>query len=99
MTAHFRRGKHARVVIVTDEQAMGAVSPANVVPGDVPLYTWNLAGYRYGHAPSGSWNRHVLGGLTDRAFGLIPMIEGRPGRPLGRPVRRRVTAVFEDGGV
>jgi TROVE domain-containing protein len=75
VAAHFRRGKHARAVIVTDEQAMGQVSPANGVPGDVPLYTWNLAGYRYGHAPSGGWNRHALGGLTDRAFGLIPMIE------------------------
>ena len=51
---HYRRGKHARVVIVTDEQAMGPVSPAHVVPEDVPLYTWNLAGYRYGHGPSGA---------------------------------------------
>lgn len=75
VTAHFRPGKHNRVVIITDEQAMGRVSPANVIPGDVPLYTWNLAGYRYGHAPSGGVNRHALGGLTDRAFTLIPMIE------------------------
>jgi hypothetical protein len=75
VAAHFRRGKHARVVIVTDEQATGSVSPANILPENVPLYTWNLAGYRYGHGPSGLWNRHVLGGLTDRAFSLIPMIE------------------------
>ena len=73
--AHYRHGKHARVVIVTDEQAMGPVSPAHVVPDDVPLYTWNLAGYRHGHGPSGIGNRHTLGGLTDRAFTLIPMIE------------------------
>ena len=46
VAAHFRRGKHARVVIVTDEQAMGPVSPARAVPDDVPLYTWNLAGHR-----------------------------------------------------
>lgn len=32
-----------------------------------------LAGYRYGHGPSGTGNRHALGGLTDRAFTLIPM--------------------------
>jgi hypothetical protein len=75
VAGHFQRGKHARVVIVTDEQAMGPVSPASVVPDEVPLYTWNLAGYRYGHGPSGGWNRHLLGGLTDRAFSLIPMIE------------------------
>lgn len=75
VAAHFRRGTHARVVIVTDEQATGPVSPATVIPADVPLYTWNLAGYRLGHTPSGVGNRHALGGLTDRAFGLIPMIE------------------------
>ena len=46
VAAHFRRGKHARVVIVTDEQAMGPVSPARAVPDDVRLYTWNLAGHR-----------------------------------------------------
>jgi hypothetical protein len=84
VAAHFRRGRHDRVVLVTDEQAMGAVSPASVIPDHVPLYTWNLAGYRYGHGPSGPsgvGNRHVLGGLTDRAFGLIPMIEaGRAAR-------------------
>ena len=81
VAAHLRPGAHARVVIVTDEQAMGPVSPAAVVPDQVPLYTWNLAGYRYGHGPAGSWNRHALGGLTDRAFTLIPMIEaGRSAR-------------------
>ena len=62
VAAHSRRGKHARVVIVSDEQAMGPLSPAYVVPDDVPLYTWNLARYRYGHGPSGAGNRHALGG-------------------------------------
>jgi hypothetical protein len=56
---------HDRVVIVTDEQAgsdLGEVT--NAVPTTVPLYTWNLAGYKRGHAPSGSGNRHTFGGLT-----------------------------------
>ena len=38
-------------------------------------YTWNLVGYRFGHAPSGSWHRHTFGGLTDAAFRMIPLIE------------------------
>jgi hypothetical protein len=66
---------HDRVVIVTDEQAAqdGAEVSASM-PASVPLYTWNLAGYRYGHAPGGP-NRHAFGGLTDAAFRMIPLIE------------------------
>lgn len=66
--------KHDRLVILTDEQASyGDVG--DVVPAEVPLYTWNLAGYQYGHAPSGSDNRHTFGGLTDKGFGMINMLE------------------------
>ncbi|MCW6007190.1 TROVE domain-containing protein [Micromonospora sp. CPCC 205371] len=67
---------HDRVVVVTDEQA--GVDPTEVtasVPAQVPMYTWNLAGYERGHAPSGSRNRHTFGGLTDQAFRMIPLIE------------------------
>ncbi|MEZ7005809.1 TROVE domain-containing protein [Streptomyces sp. AD55] len=65
---------HDRVVIVTDEQT--ADSGASMqIPASVPLYTWNLAGYRVGHSPSGSGNRHTFGGLTDAAFRLIPLLE------------------------
>jgi hypothetical protein len=39
------------------------------------LGTGNLAGYRYGHAPSGGRNRHTFGGLTDQAFQIIPLLE------------------------
>lgn len=70
--AHFK--KHDRVVILTDEQAgYGDVSRA--LHTSVPLYTWNLAGYQRGHAPSGSHNRHTFGGLSDQAFGMIPLLE------------------------
>ncbi|MFC1434364.1 TROVE domain-containing protein [Streptacidiphilus sp. N1-3] len=67
---------HDRVVIVTDEQ-VGAdpVGISNSIPETVPMYTWNLAGYQAGHAPSGSRNRHVFGGLGDSAFRMIPMLE------------------------
>jgi hypothetical protein len=66
--------KHDRVVILTDEQAAyGDVGQA--LPAQVPLYTWNLAGYRLGHAPSGTAHRHTFGGLTDQAFRMIPLLE------------------------
>jgi hypothetical protein len=68
--------RHDRVVIVTDEQAaynMRGVTDS--VPGTVPVYTWNLAGYRVGHTPSGVANRHTFGGLNDRAFTMIPLLE------------------------
>jgi hypothetical protein len=73
--AHYRR--HDRVVIVTDEQASYSYygDPASQVPKDIPVYTWNLAGYRAGHAPSGSDARFTFGGLTDQAFKLIPILE------------------------
>ncbi|OKJ15913.1 TROVE domain-containing protein [Kitasatospora sp. CB01950] len=73
---HYRG--HDRVVIVTDEQAYGSHRPCDplaAVPADVPVYTWNLAGYRPGHAASGTAHRHTFGGLTDAAFRLIPLLE------------------------
>jgi hypothetical protein len=71
---HLRPGYHDRVVILTDEQA-GYGDVGSVVPASIPLYTWNLAGYQYGHAPSGGRNRHTFGGLTDQAFRMIPLLE------------------------
>ncbi|MBT2477795.1 TROVE domain-containing protein [Streptomyces sp. ISL-94] len=74
---HYRG--HDRVLIVTDEQAASygyGGDPTVEVAETVPVYTWNLAGYRVGHAPSGSANRHVFGGLTDAAFRMVSLIEG-----------------------
>jgi hypothetical protein len=69
---------HDRVVIVTDEQAgrgWYGGDPTKAVPAKVPVYTWNLAGYKHGHGPSGEDNRHTFGGLTDQAFKMIPLLE------------------------
>ncbi|MGY1455598.1 TROVE domain-containing protein [Streptomyces sp. SS8] len=67
---------HDRVVIVTDEQAGHDVREVTEsIPASVPMYTWNLAGYRAGHAPSGGANRHTFGGLTDAAFRMVPLLE------------------------
>jgi hypothetical protein len=93
--AHLRPG-HTRVVIVTDEQTQAGYLPSNMhyqhggmpptliddlVPKAVPLYMWNFGGYSRGAAPSGTGNRVTLGGLSDSAFRLIPVLEaGRDAR-------------------
>jgi len=68
---------HDRVVILTDEQAdyHGNGDVFATVPKDRMAYTFNLAGYSRGHAPSGTGTRHTFGGLTDAGFRLIPLIE------------------------
>ncbi|MEU6591665.1 TROVE domain-containing protein [Streptomyces sp. NPDC046881] len=71
---HYRH--HDRVLIVTDEQAApyDPGGPADPVPADIPVYTWNLAGYRPAHGPTGP-HRHTFGGLTDAAFRMAGLIE------------------------
>ncbi|MEV0262054.1 TROVE domain-containing protein [Streptomyces sp. NPDC050617] len=72
---HFRG--HDRVLIITDEQAAYDWSgdPTEQVSATVPVYTWNLAGYRTGHGPSGTGLRHTFGGLNDAAFRMVPLLE------------------------
>ncbi|MFI7400136.1 TROVE domain-containing protein [Streptomyces sp. NPDC049541] len=73
--AHYRG--QDRVLIVTDEQYTYSRhgDPTEQVPAHVPVYTWNLAGYRAGHGPSGKGNRHTFGGLSDAAFRMVPLLE------------------------
>lgn len=65
---------HDRIVLITDEQHSGYRSVGSAVPANVPLYTWNLAGYSVAQAESGP-NRHTFGGLTDKGFQMIPLLE------------------------
>ncbi|MFF2408475.1 TROVE domain-containing protein [Streptomyces sp. NPDC058092] len=83
---HYKR--HDRVLIVTDEQASFsyAADATGSVPSGVPVYTWNLAGYRVGHAESGGGNRHTFGGLSDAAFRMVPLLEA--GRDADWPWNR-----------
>lgn len=68
--------QHDRVVILTDEQASyGRTEIGDLIPKTVPLHTYNLAGYRYGQAPSGGKNRYTSGGLTDLGFAQIQLLE------------------------
>lgn len=73
--SHFRN--HDRVVILTDEQAdaHGRANVFAVVPESTPVITFNLAGYKSGHAPTGTRTRVTVGGLSDSAFQLLPMLE------------------------
>jgi len=80
---------HDRVVIVTDEQTRPGYLPSNMhhyggsretaiddlIPTNVPVYMWNMAGYKPGAMRSGGRNRHTLGGLSDAAFSLIPLLD------------------------
>jgi hypothetical protein len=71
--------RHDRVVIFTDEQAAAGYrgsDPLAAVPGSVPVYTWNLAGYRLGHGESGSGTRHTFGSLTDQGVHDDPAPRG-----------------------
>ena len=69
-----------RVIILTDEQAFYSDAGCS----DIPLiYTFNLAGYRPGHLPSGEHGRYTFGGLTDAGFRMLGAIENQ--RDVGWP--------------
>jgi hypothetical protein len=65
---------HDRVIIITDGQSHDG-DPGRVIPANVPVYTWNLAAYTATHGAMGTNARFELGGLTDKAFALIPLLE------------------------
>ena len=76
---HFKG--HDRVIVITDEEPgrggywgsrRGDVF-ANI-PENVPTFTWNLAGYSTGHSEI-KVNRYTFGGLTDKGFQMIPLLE------------------------
>lgn len=71
----FYDSSYTRVVIITDEQSYysSGGSTATVVDKKVPLYTFNLVGYKTGSEVSA--NRVTLGGLTDQSFKLIDILE------------------------
>jgi hypothetical protein len=71
---------HQRVIILTDEQANYHTYrdvTAGVIPNGIPVITANLAGYRVGHGESGTPTRITIGGLSDQAFKLLPILERR----------------------
>lgn len=69
---------HDRVVVLTDEQAdTDGWGVFDAVPADKMVITFNLAGYKQGHAPVGTKTRVAIGGFSDAAWQLLPALEGR----------------------
>ncbi|MEV0382378.1 TROVE domain-containing protein [Nonomuraea sp. NPDC050643] len=69
---------HDRVIILSDMQTMSgyyAGSVTDAAPKHVPMYGFNLQGYQHAAMPTGSGNRHELGGFSDSTFKLIPLLE------------------------
>src|SRR5690606_8659811 len=66
-----------RVVILSDMQTMpaGTIFVNEAVPAHVPIYGWNLQGYRRAAMPTGRGDRHEVGGFSDAEFRLIPLLE------------------------
>jgi hypothetical protein len=67
-----------RVVIISDMQTMNGAYGRGVsaaVPVHVPIYGFNLGGYKHAAYATGSSNRHEFGGLTDATFRMIPLLE------------------------
>ena len=65
---------HDRVVIITDEQSHDSMTDSGL-SDNVPVYTFNVAGYRPGTMPSGKKNRYVFGGLSDAGFTALELLE------------------------
>lgn len=72
---------HDRIILITDEQANYAGHYGGVdggIPAQKHMFTFNLAGYAFGHNPTGPF-RHAFGGLTDTCFRMVPAIEAGVG--------------------
>ena len=75
-----------RVFLISDMQTMAGPYGAgvtDVVPAHVPLYGFNLGGYKHAAYATGTANRHEFGGLTDATFRMVPLLER--GRDAGWP--------------
>jgi TROVE domain len=90
LRATYRR--HDRVVVISDMQTFADsrmprgmfAMPArytqvavDVVPRSVPVYGFNLGGYRPTVLPAGAGNRHEFGGLNDATFTMLTLLESR----------------------
>jgi hypothetical protein len=65
---------HDRVFVISDMQTVDAGTD-QAIPERVPLYGFNLGGYRHTAYAAGRRNRHEFGGLTDATFRTVPLIE------------------------
>jgi hypothetical protein len=75
---------HDRVVIVTDMQTFasdhwGTGDVSSQVPAEIPMYAFNLGGYKVTGIDTSQPNRYELGGLTDATFKILGALEGGVG--------------------
>ena len=63
--------RHKRIVIFTDEQFRYAAQ----LPEGLTIYSFNLAGYAPAGVPAGKDGVFSLGGFSDAAFRMIPLLE------------------------
>lgn len=80
VTRSLQRKDYDRIVILTDMQTFGGGwgyrgSVGDAAPANVPIYGFNLAGYKSTAIQSGTSNRHEMGGVTDATFKMIPLLE------------------------
>jgi hypothetical protein len=82
---------HDRVVVISDMQTFADARPGcmvgygaqfsqvavDAVPRSIPVYGFNLGGYRPTVLDAGSGNRHEFGGLNDAAFRMLALLEQR----------------------
>lgn len=72
--ATYKKGVYSRVVVISDMQIN--LHYGNFVPKDIPVYFFNLAGYRAGVADTKSnGNVYDIGGLGDSTFNQIKSLE------------------------
>lgn len=74
--ATYRR--HDRVFVISDMQTFAGYGGERVtdsVPRAVPLYGFNLGGYRPAAFDAGQPNRIEFGGVTDATWRMVPLIE------------------------
>lgn len=77
LAERFEKGKHDRVIIVTDEQLSDDTygdTVDSVLPPEVPLYTWDIGGERMAQVES-SPGRFTFAGLSDASWRMIPLLE------------------------
>lgn len=48
----------------------------DLIPQSVPVYLWNLEGYKGSILNAAKPTRHVFGGLSDASFKLVGSLEG-----------------------
>lgn len=64
-------GGYDRIVIITDEQTSDRESGAL---GNIPVITWNLAGYQPHHAAHDGRRRAFIAGYSDSAIQVLPAV-------------------------